>query len=492
MTPDPAWVRRSDQVLLPDPRRVIAKLFLPGQEILARGISRADAVIHRVLAMSDADVEATLALTMTRFADRHRDFPELLTAHFDRIKHRLLANHALSVPRQRLIGACFTQEYAIEAAALFNPSMVAHPDQTGLGPGQLRFIMTARAVGEGHISSLEFRTGVIGGSGEIRVDPPGERLVSGTGRPAELSPVYLREALAGHGEPADIDYVLGLLPARIGVEAIDVALTSVRHDHLMRDSAEVLLDRVRFLADSNYVMEFTGGEPLPERVLFPYGADEGHGIEDVRLTRFTAPDGSVTYLGTYTAYDGAHITPHLLRTDDFISFEMTRLTGSAARDKGMALFPRQIGGTYRALSRADRETNGVASSADAQDWHTAVTMQEPRQPWELIQLGNCGPPVETSEGWLVLTHGVGPVRTYGISAVLLDLDDPAKLIGALDHPLLTPAADERDGYVPNVVYSCGGLLHGQTLVLPYGCSDSAIRFALIDVPELMAALTAPG
>jgi predicted GH43/DUF377 family glycosyl hydrolase len=487
---DEALVRRQSQILRPDPRRVITKLFLPGQEMLARGISRADAVVQRVLAMTDDQVTQTLALTIARFGTRHPDLPATLAEHFTRIEHRIPPDAQPSAQRRDLIGAVFTQEYSVESAALFNPSMVAHPDQTGLEPGQLRFIMSVRAVGEGHISSLEFRTGVIEADGAVLVDEPGPHLATGRPHPAKMSRLFLREALAERAEAAEIDHLLDLLPARFGADDLDSALQSVRRDQLTRGSADALLDRIRWIAACNYVLDFPPGLLLSERVIYPSGADESHGIEDARLTRFVEDDGGVTYFGTYTAYDGAHVAPHLLRTSNFRTFEMTQLVGPAARDKGMALFPRRVGGAYLALSRSDRETNGIASSPDARSWQSAVTFQAPQQPWEVIQLGNCGPPLETPEGWLVLTHGVGPVRTYGISAVLLDLEDPAKLIGALDQPLLTPSEDEREGYVPNVVYSCGALLHGQVLVLPYGCSDSSIRFACIGLPELMTRLTA--
>jgi predicted GH43/DUF377 family glycosyl hydrolase len=245
---------------------------------------------------------------------------------------------------------------------------------------------------------------------------------------------------------------------------------------------------MRLIASSNYPLSFAPDRPLSERLLQPHSADEARGVEDARFTRFIDDDGGVTYYGTYTAYDGSHIAPRLLRTQDFTTFESSRLLGNAAKNKGMAIFPRRVGGRYLALSRWDRESIGIAESPDTIRWNGIVTVQSPEQPWELIQLGNCGPPLETPDGWLVLTHGVGPMRQYGIGAILLDLDDPTKRIGALTEPLLTPAADEREGYVPNVVYSCGAMIHGQKLVLPYGCSDSSIRVAFVDLPELSTRL----
>ncbi|WP_330250386.1 glycoside hydrolase family 130 protein [Nocardia sp. NBC_00565] len=420
-------VRRSATVLLPDARRVLARLFLPGQEILGQGISRAEAIIDRVLALADADILAGLASVRTRFGDRHRDIDATFAEHAALVEHLLPRTATLTPERRQLIGAYFTQEYAVEAAALFNPSIVAHPDQSGLAAGELRFVMSMRALGEGHLSSIEFRTGVL-----------------------------------------------------------------AQHDSLRFDEPSPFLDIGRVAASTagDYTVTFPADRPLSERVIFPQTSAESRGIEDARLTRFTEVDGAVTYYATYTAFDGAHIAPRLLRTNDFDTFVSARLAGSGAEDKGMALFPRRVDNRYLMLSRWDRESISVVSSADTRVWRAPVTVYRPTQPWELIQLGNCGPPIETPDGWLVLTHGVGPMRTYGIGAILLDLDDPTRLIGALREPLLTPIEDERDGYVPNVTYSCGALVHRNTLVLPYGCSDSAIRFAFIDLSALRRQLLA--
>jgi len=484
-TGGPSWVRRGTDVLRPDPCRVVTKLLLPGQEILARGVSRADAVIQRILAMSDEQVSATLAATVDRFGDRHRDLGATFAEHFDLVAHRLPAAAGASAERRDLIGAYCTQEYSVEAAALFNPSIVAHPDQGGLAAGELRFIMSVRAVGEGHISSIEFRTGVLAGAGQVRFDNPGRYLVTGQAVPATISREFLRAALAERADSGAADHLLSMLPAHFEQAELDAAIASVERDRLTRGSARAIIERIGWIAACNYRLRFPPDRPLLERVISPIGPDESRGIEDARFTRFTEQDGSITYYATYTAYDGSHVEPHLLHTDDFQTFEITQLLGPAAKNKGMALFPRRVGGRYLALSRWDRETIGLASSADTRSWGGDVTVQVPEQPWELIQLGNCGSPLETDQGWLVLTHGVGPMRAYGIGAILLDLDDPTKMIGALREPLLTPTESERDGYVPNVVYSCGALLHEQTLVLPYGCSDSSIRMAFVDVPELL-------
>lgn len=408
------YVRRGTVVLRPDSARVISRPFVPGDWASVHGASRTDGIIRRILDMADDEVAGTLAATVRQFTDRHDDLPGVFAEHFALVADRIPGR--VSAERRQLIGAYFTQEYSVEAAALFNPSIVAHPDQSGLSAGQLRFVMSARAVGEGHISSIEFRTGVFSGD-DVRIDDPGRYLSTGRASGSRLQ-----------------------------------------------------FDRTR---------------PISERVIFPYRREESGGIEDARFTVFTDDDGSTTYYATYTAFDGSRIAPHLLRTDDFAVFDFAPMSGPAAQNKGMALFPRRVAGRFMALSRWDQESIGVASSVDNRVWGDPVTVAVPERPWELIQLGNCGSPIETSAGWLVLTHGVGPMRTYGIGAMLLDLADPTVVRGVLRRPLLTANEAEREGYVPNVVYSCGALPHRETLVLPYGCSDSAIRFAFVELPALL-------
>ncbi|MDQ1583834.1 MAG: hypothetical protein QOF36_1888 [Microbacteriaceae bacterium] len=487
---DHALVRRGTSILRADPRRVISKIYLPGQEILESGVSRADAVIRRILAMSDEDVSITLAATMREFGWRHHDLQSTFLENYALVANNIPDRTEVSAQRRDLIGAYYTQEYAIEGAALLNPSIVAHPDQAHLAPGALRFIMSVRAVGEGHISSIGFRTGVLTAAGSLRFDDPGTQLVTPQITPATISRAFLHDALAERTDAPVARHVLSLLPAQLSQSDLDVALASVRRDRLTRGSTDTIVDQIRWIASCNYGLRFPAYRPLSERVIYPTSADESHGAEDARFVRFVEDDGTVTYYATYTAFDGSHVAPRLLKTDDFVTFESTQLIGHAAKDKGMALFPRRIRGRYLALSRWDRESVGIASSEDGRKWGDPVTVVTPRQPWELIQMGNGGSPIETPDGWLVLTHGVGPIRTYGIGAILLDLDDPTKLIGSLSRPILTPNDDERDGYVPNVVYTCGALVHNDNLVLPYGCSDSTIRVALIDLPELLRRLRA--
>ena len=489
MSDDRQLVRRGDLVLRPDDRRVLALPFLPGQELPQHGISRAEAVIERLSGMSDEDVSRTLAATLEAFSERHHDLRAIFREHFGLIAHRLPDSSRVSQERSELMGAYLTQEFAIEAAALFNPSIVEHPDQDGVGPGAVRFIMSVRAVGEGHLSSIEFRTGILTADGGVELDEPGTRLTTGRATPIQMSTDFLREALDEGGDAFTAESVLRQLPARFTPDQLESVLASIEQDRNGWNRHDGLIERIRRVAASCYELTFPPGRDLSECVIRPSSAAESHGLEDARFVRFVAEDGSVTYYATYTAYDGSAIAPHLLRTDDFTSFSIRQQIGPAAKNKGMALFPRHIRGQFWSLSRWDRESISVASSPDALRWGRPVTIQSPRRPWEMIQLGACSSPLETDRGWLVFTHGVGPMRTYSIGAILLDLDDPTVVLGVLPEPLLTPNADERNGYVPNVVYSCGALVHGRSVVLPYGCSDSSIRFAFVDLPGLLDRLT---
>lgn len=479
-------VTRTDIILRPDPRRVIVKLFLPGQEMLITGESRATAVIHRVMAMRPPEVATTLAATLAAFGGRHRELERTLERHFVLVAHRLVQRDEVTPDQRLLIGAYFTQEYSVEAAALFNPSMVLHPEQHGLAAGAVRVVLSARAVGEGHLSSVEFRTGVVGPGDAVRIDDPGEILVPGARRHVSYERNMFRQTLTEldcYDERAA--FVLDRLAEHFIEAELEAAIAELSRQRLTRGAVDETIDHLRRIAACNYDLDFPATSQLAERVIWPTSPAESHGIEDARFTRFVDDDGVVTYYATYTAFDGTHVAPHLLQTVDFRRFRMSQLGGPGARNKGMALFPRQIGGRYVALSRWDRENNAITTSTDGRFWAEASTLQTPRQPWELIQLGNCGPPIETPHGWLVLTHGVGPLRVYAIGAILLDLDDPRHVTGRLTEPLLVPSPDERIGYVPNVVYSCGALAHGDTLVLPYGCSDSSIRVARIDLPALL-------
>jgi len=480
---------RTRHRLMPDASRTVSRLFVPGQETLIPGDSRAKLVIDRVLAMSEEEADRTLARTRARFARRHPDLDSTLERNFGLVAHRLGGQSGVSAARQRLIGAYFTQQYALEGAALFNPSIVPHPDQACCGPGELRFVMSLRAVGEGHLSTIEFRTGTISADSAITVEEPGSFPGTGHSRPGTCDRAVFQEKLAelGHvGEDAQL--LCSLLPPRFAMAALHAAISELSRQQATRGDSTALVDRARWAAASCYLVEFDGEHALSERVLWPSGPAESHGMEDARFVRFT--DGAEpAYCATYTAFDGSGVASHLLETADFRTFAVSPLAGPATRNKGMALFPRRIAGRYAALSRWDRESNAIAYSADRHRWGPAITIQAPERPWELIQLGNCGSPIETPAGWLVFTHGVGPMREYAIGAILLDLDQPEHLIAALPEPLIVADESERDGYVPNVVYSCGSLLHGGTVVVPYGCSDSSVRIATVDLAQLLAELT---
>jgi len=483
-------VTRSPRRIAADPSRVISRLFVPGQEGFEHQESRAGPVLARFLALDEAQVQSSLDDIVIRFNGRHRDLVGTFRRHARELADRLDPGRELSEARLLLLGATFTSEYAIEAAALCNPSMVAHPDQAGIVAGSLRFVMSVRGIGEGHRSSIGFRTGVVDAAGGITIDAPGPFATIGTAEPALLDAAVLRSELARLDEAGEAaDYVLDRLGQSFTRAALNQQLAELQTHLSTRGYATETISSFHSIAERAYAIEFSDRTTLSERVLWPAMGAEHAGMEDARFVRFIDDDGSKTFYATYTAYSGSHISQQLLETTDFQSFTSAPIVGSAAANKGLALFPRRIDGRYAAMSRSDRETNSVAYSDHLSVWTNPLACQSPTRAWEVLQLGNCGSPIETDVGWLVLTHGVGPMRTYSIGAILLDLDDPTRIIGQLAEPLLSPAADERDGYVPNVVYSCGGLVHADTLVLPYGNCDAAIGIATVPLPELLAALS---
>lgn len=493
MTPRTEIVTRLDVSLRADPARVLARLFVPGRELLADTESRASGVLDRILALSDTDVRSTLDDVLGRFGHRHRDLPAVLALHYGWIAHRVPGADTLSPERRTLIGAWFTNEYSLEAAALFNPSAVVHPDQTGLPRGHVRFVLSLRAVGEGHLSSIEFRTGVFDGDATVVIDDPGPHVEVGKVIPAAQDRDLFAAMLAEEGADAEsMSFLISRLPPRFGELDLEGAAAALVRQRVTRHGGTRTVELARQIAYCTYGIEFPADARLGGRVLWPHGPTETHGMEDARFVRFVDDDGSVTYRATYTAFDGSRIAPQTIETVDFCTFRISRFAGPTARDKGFALFPRTIGGRHFALSRWDRESNTVATSADGNRWDGSHALNLPDRVWSLIQSGNCGSPVETDSGWLVLTHGVGPMREYSLGALLLDRDDPTIVLGALREPLLRAREDERDGYVPNVVYSCGGLLHGDRMLLPYGASDASVRFAVLDVPLLLARLRADG
>jgi predicted GH43/DUF377 family glycosyl hydrolase len=477
--------------LEPDPRRVLGQLFVPGEETL-RGRSRAGAVIDRLLALTEDEVSGLLETTLAGFAHRHAAFTDLLTEHFAIATHGLPDLDGLSPQRRLLIGACFTNEFSAESAALFNPSMAAHPDQSGLTAGELKFVMTVRCLGEGHISSIGFRTGILGPAGQVTVDEPSPLLTAGQHSDEPYPKGMFTRRLADLGVDGETAALLTSgLPDRFTDEELAQHIDTLPEHTRHRESMQHAISAGLGVADSSYACRFPPAVELSGRLLWPGSAAERHGMEDARLVRFTEDDGTVAYYATYTAYDGAGIWTHLWHTDDFERFTVTPLAGKAARNKGLALFPRRVGGRYLALSRWDRESLAIATSDDLRVWQDPELLYAPRYGWEAIQLGNGGSPIETPEGWLVLTHGVGPMRRYALGALLLDRDDPSTLLGVLPTPFLTPAPDEREGYVPNVVYTCGGLVHGGVLTVPYGISDTATGFAQVPLSELFARMVPP-
>lgn len=390
--------------------------------------------------------------------------------------------------RRMLVGAYLTQEFAFESAALTNPSMVPAPDQAGLADGELRVVLSLRSIGEGHISSIEFREGVLAADGSMITAPASEHAETGERR----SPVYERKLFASKlnelgAHVGLVARVLDELPRHFDGSALERALS------VLNDQPRIVvfetIKLIRWLASSNYVLEFDEATSLSERLVWPESPFESRGMEDARFVRFVEDDGTSTYYATYTAFNGFQILPQLMETNDFRTFEISTLNGASAQNKGMALFPRLINGRYSALSRSDGVNIHVITSDNPRFWGTpSQVLRRPQRPWELVQMGNCGSPIETEHGWLVLTHGVGPMRTYQIGAVLLDLDHPEQVVADLPDPILHAGADERDGYVPNVVYSCGGLVHGDRLCVPFGVADQRTAFTSYSVSELLDAL----
>jgi predicted GH43/DUF377 family glycosyl hydrolase len=459
-------------------------VFVPGDESLDRP-NHLERAVARVLAMSDATVAEVLADVLERYGCRHRRLEDTFIEHLSVVDGALPADAKLSEGRARLLGAYLTEEYAVEAAGLTNPSIVAAPDQSGAGEGGLAFVMSVRCIGEDHVSSIGFRTGVIGAGGHVAVDETVQPAEVGRPRRGPFPRDTLTHVPDSAEDAAVLAALLQQLPETVEDADLDAAVLGLPHHLAIQPGSHAAAARLRELAAASYDVEFPADLDLDARILWPNSALEAHGMEDARFVRFTGDDGAVVYLGTYTAFNGATVASHRLETTDFRTFRVRRMAGPVTQHKGMALFPRPVGGTHYALCRPDLESLVLARSADGIVWTDPRTVRRPEHPWEAIQGGNCGSPIETAEGWLVITHGVGPMREYTLSAVLLDLDDPARLLAELPVPLLVPEQDERDGYAPNVVYSCGSLVHDGLLVVPYGFTDRGIDFARIPVADLL-------
>jgi predicted GH43/DUF377 family glycosyl hydrolase len=469
----------------PDQRLVITRPFRP-----VSGTHTSN-IVNRLLALDEPRVKAVLKQTLKDFAHRHKDIQSILMKNYQRISGYIEEPAALSEERKLLLGACFTMEYSIESAALFNPSVVIYPKQNNLKKGQTRVIFSFRATGEGHISSIVFRSALIDRDNSIFLESVSPFL----GTPEiVLNATYDRELfkakLEEMGQFSEVaKAIYQLLPARFTPEEMGQAINAVRGGNAFAPAdIEATIIHIKWLAESNYEVFFPHGQLISERVIFPLSQNESNGVEDARFVRFVDDDGNVTYYATYTAYNGRDVLPQLIETKDFHLFKISTLNGPMARNKGMALFPRKINGLYAMISRMDGENLYLSYSNNIHFWFEGVKIESPEKTWELVQIGNCGSPLETKKGWILLTHGVGPMRKYCIGVVLLDLADPSKIIGRLEEPLLTPREEEREGYVPNVVYSCGSIILNNELIIPYAISDSESHVAIISVVELLEKL----
>ncbi|MBW2516994.1 MAG: glycoside hydrolase family 130 protein [Deltaproteobacteria bacterium] len=482
-------VERKAIKIFGDTSRVITLLHLPTDR---HRISR---IIQRIMSMSETASENLIAQIMTDFAGRHEDIGHIFERHLNEVKGYLPREAMLSDAKKALIGAYFTKEYAIESAALFNPSIVPHPDQSHMNNGSLRFVLSLRATGDGHVSSIVFRSGVLDRHNTFHFDPISD-FVETPDLQLNPDPVYKRNIfqrkLNEMGANHEITgYVLNQLPQDFTynelIEKIGILHAKPQFSETTQNKTFKIM---RWLADSNYEVNFRRDHRISERVIFPVSKNESRGIEDARFVQFSNDTGEVVYYATYTAYNGITILPQLIETKDFIKFKILTLTGKAVKNKGMALFPRKIDGRYAMLSRQDGENNHIMFSDNIHFWQESQIIQEPEYPWEFMQIGNCGSPLENDEGWIVLTHGVGPMRQYCIGAMLLDLENPTKIIARLDEPLLAPHEKEREGYVPNVVYSCGAIIHNNELVIPYAMSDINSGIATVLVDDLLNCMRA--
>jgi predicted GH43/DUF377 family glycosyl hydrolase len=483
----PVLVKDTGIILAPDSQRVIARPHIPFNEL------RVERIISRVLSLDESDIQEELKNVLGRFSHRHHNFEVLLERQFDSIRRYMPSDVLPSRERRLLIGSFFLAEYSFESAALFNPSIVPHPNQSGLPNGSLRFIISLRATGEGHISSLTFRSGCIDANDSVSIDDIGD-FASTAEMKANI--LYDKTCFARKLREMSIfndfsNSVVVSLSEEFTIDELREKLKSwIFNHHPISQTDRLTSDKILWLAQCNYEAHFDPSVSLSERerVLFPLSPSEQNGIEDARFVLFTDDDGRKKYYATYTAYDGKVILPQLMETEDFENFKMITLNGNAAVNKGMALFPRKIHGRYAMVSRQDNENLFLMYSDNIHFWHEAVPLMKPSYPWEFKQIGNCGSPIETEHGWLLLTHGVGPIRQYSISAILLDKENPSQILGRLREPLIHWTETNRAGYVPNVVYTCGALLHKDTLVVPYAMSDQQSTISLISLSCLLEKL----
>jgi len=477
------YIKRKRTRIERDTSRVITRAHIPGDML------RISRIIERVLSLSEKKAVSLLKEIHTNFFDRHKNIEQQLKKHYEKVSEYIPKNTTISNTKKMLIGAYFTMEYSIESAALFNPSIVPHPNQSGVLKNELRFIMSLRATGEGHISSIVFRSGIIQNDGALLFDSVSEfvetpEIVHDPFYDSHLFRLKLEDMNTWDETSSRI---FDQIPDIFTYNELKASI-NVLHLNPDFECNNETINNINWLANSNYKIRFDEKIKISERVIFPVSENESRGIEDARFVEFFDDNSKVTYYATYTAYNGHRILPQLIETSDFVSFNIITLNGKAVQNKGMALFPRKINGKYVMLSRQDGENNHIMYSDNLHFWHHSEIIQKPTKPWEFIQVGNCGSPIEINEGWLVLTHGVGPMRQYSIGAILLDLENPAKIIARLEEPLLSPNEEERDGYVPNVIYSCGGLIHNNKLIIPYAMSDITSGIANIEINDLITCM----
>ena len=477
---------RTKIVITPDYKRVVYRPFTIMSE------ERIIKIIGRILTLSEKEVKKELRQVITEFEVRHQRLRNFFLNRFEEMKKHLLTDQVLSEERKLLIGAYFTQEYSMESAALFNPSMVWHPDQSDLPEGSRRFILSLRATGEGHLSSITFRSGVIDKENRITINSPTRYVTTSENitNPVYEKILFERKLLVLDLLNDFAKQVMSSLEDNFTIADLENSIKIlIRPFKKKGGENELIANGILSLALSNYEIQYSPDQGLSERIIFPHSPSEMNGIEDARFVEFTNENGERIYYATYTAFDGKVIFSQLLETKDFLNFKISTLNGPEVKNKGMALFPRKINGLYAMISRQDNENIFLMYSEHLHFWYTKQLILKPTYPWEFVQLGNCGSPIETEAGWLVLSHGVGAMREYSIGAFLLDRDDPSKVIGRLEEPLLTPNENEREGYVPNVVYSCGGVIHGDELIIPYAMSDHASSIAKVNLNELLKKLT---
>lgn len=481
-------VKRQATILKPDNSRVLLRPFSPGDT------QRVSRIIARIMSLPEDRVGPLLGEVFAEFSPRHQQLRKLFLERFEQLRELLLTDEEISEQRRLLIGSYFLAEYSLESAALFNPSIVPHPDQSDVPAGALRFILSLRATGEGHISSITFRTGIIHPDHQIYVCPPTGFLTES--RPLQ-NPLYEKALFARKLFELELNSefthrVLNRLRESFTLEELRASLEAeLKQSRRLLGTVKADQDTLQgiwLLARSNCEVQFRPEQPVSERILFPVTPSQRNGIEDARFVCFENDDATHVYYATFTAFDGKVIVPELVETSDFLRFRFITLNGPAAENKGMALFPRKINGLYAMLSRQDNENIYLMFSDNVHFWYERKLLLKPTFPWELVQLGNCGSPIETDAGWLVLSHGVGPMRKYCMGAFLLDRDDPSKVIGRLREPLLKPNENEREGYVPNVVYTCGALVHNGELIIPYGLADYAAVFATVPLKEVLDAM----